>query len=312
MTEIPTTEPGRRVKLAGAQRDRRRGRVVIRALGIDGPPPFEQLRELRAEAPGRVLSAAVSVDARRGEALDPGWRLRFRNAARQELETIADRTEALIFARLVRWIEGRLDGLSTADLRRALFLVATERPRHLELYTLPRPVADHFRWSDCASLEPLEALEATYPPTGIVLLDGRLARFITTYLGDVLDEAVFWFDLDTSGWRRMEGRAPGALTASGATHTDRFDRRVRAAEAQWVRALGPVLKNTARHGGWRRAVLVTVPGFEVAEADLTRWAGIPVVRHERRGWSGRPASAIAEAILDDLASLDEQRPETGA
>jgi hypothetical protein len=270
------------------------------------------LRRLRAEAPSRVLSAAVGVDARRGEALDPGWRLRFRNAARRQLEAIADRTEARTFARLVRWIEGRLDGLSTADLRRALFLVATERPRHLELYTLSRPVADCTSWSDLPQLEPLEVLEATYPPTGIVLLDGRLARLITTYLGDVVDEAVFWFDLDTSHWRRMEGRAPGAITASGATHTDRFDRRVRAAEAQWVRALGPLVKSTARQGAWRRAVLVTVPGFEIEEADLSQWAGVPDVRHERRGWAARSTSAIAEAILDDLAAPDQDRPDIGA
>ncbi len=299
MSRTPAVRP---VKLTDPLRDRRRGRISVVALGIDGLPPFERLRELRAEPPGRVLSAAIGVDSRHGEARDPSWRLRFRTNAREHLEGLADRSEATILARLVRWIDGQLEQLTTADLRRGLFLVATDRPRLLDLFTLPRPAGDRFSWSERADLEPLERLAAAYPTTGIVLLDGRLARLVTTRLGDVVGESAFWFDLDTSDWRRMEGRAPGAIVASGATHTDRFARRIEAAEAQWFRELGPLVRQTARREGWQRMVLITVPGFDVADAELDRWAGVPVARHERRGWAGKPTAAIAEAILDELAA----------
>lgn len=300
MTREPT--PSRPVKLTAPLRDRRRrGRVTLRALGIEGPPPFDALREVRAEPPGRVLTVAIDVDARRGEALDPGWRLRFRETARRAIEACPERTEATILGRLVRWVDGQLGQLPTTDVRRGIFLVATDAPRRLELFTLPRPVADRFSWSAAAELEPLEELAAAYPPTGIVFMDGRLARLVTTRLGDVVAETAFWFDLDTSAWRRMEGRAPGALAASGATHTDRYARRVEVAEAHWVRHLGSLVREIARRDGWTRAILNTVQGFEVVE-DLDRWAGVPVVRHLRQGWAGKPIAALVEAILDELAA----------
>ena len=306
-TDVPFVAPERRaVKLAGSVRDRRhRGKVTFQELGAGGLPPFERLRALRAAPPERVLSAYLAVDARRGEGRGSGWRLRFRAAARDLVDHSTDRTEAQALIRLVRWVEQQLDSLSTADVRRGIALFATERPRHLELFTLPRPVHDRVVWADAADLGPLEQLTEDHPTTGIVLIDDRSARLITARLGQASDEQSFLFDLDSSDWRRMEGPAPGALRASGTTQTDRYARRVQASESRWLRGLGPTIQAMSRDARWARVVLVSPPGFQLDVGDLGQWAGVPVHRHMRRGWAGRSTASIAEELVDQLAAAPE-------
>ncbi|MEX1168989.1 MAG: VLRF1 family aeRF1-type release factor, partial [Chloroflexota bacterium] len=293
----------RPVKLAGSVRDRRhRGKVMFQELGTGGLPPFERLRHLRAKPPGGVLSAYLAVDTRRGEARDSGWRLRFRAAARDLVDHSTDRTEAQALVRLVHWVEQQLDSLTTADVRRGVALFATERPRHLELFTLSRPVDDRVVWADAADLGPLERVAEGYPTTGIVLIDDRSARLITTRLGEAVDEQSFLFDLDSSDWRRMEGPAPGVLRASGTTQADRYARRIQASESRWLRGLGPSIQAMSRDASWARVMLVSPPGFQLDVGDLGRWAGVPVRGHLRRGWAGRSASSIAEELVDELAA----------
>lgn len=292
----------RPVKLAGSVRDRRhRGKITFQEVGARGLPPFERLRVLPAASPKGVLSAYLAVDARRGEGRDSGWRLRFRAAARDLVDHATDRTEAQALVRLVSWVERQLDSLATADVRRGIALFATERPRHLELFTLSRPVDDRVVWADAADLGPLERLAEDYPTTGIVLIDDRSARLITVRLGEADDEQSFLFDLDSSDWRRMEGPAPGALRASGTTQADRYARRVQASESRWLRGLGPTIQAMSRDARWARVVLVSPPGFQLEVGDLGRWAGVPVHGHLHRGWAGRSAGNIAEELVDELA-----------
>ncbi len=279
-----------------------RGKIMFQELGARGLPPFDRLRVLSAAPHESVLSAYLAVDARRGEGRDSGWRLRFRAAARDLVDHTTDRTEAQALVRLVHWVERQLDSLATADVRRGIALYATERPRHLELFTLSRPVDDRVVWADAADLGPLEQLAEDHPTTGIVLIDDRSARLITVRLGEAGDEQSFLFDLDSSDWRRMEGPAPGTLRASGTTQADRYARRVQASESRWLRGLEPTIRAVSRDERWARVVLVSPPGFQLEVGDLGRWAGVPVHGHLRRGWKGPSTANTAEELVDELAA----------
>lgn len=289
------------MKLAGSFRDRRhRGQIEIHEPGRAGPLPLERLRTFRAELPGRVLTSYIARDSRRGEALDVGWRLRFKAAARDLVERCADPEEAAALVALVRWIEPRLTELLHGDQCRGLAMFATERPRRLVILRLPRPVADGVAWADAADLSQLEAMAGAYPTTGLAVVDGQAARLITTRLGVPVDERIFTFHPATEDWRRMEGRAPQALTASGTTQVDRFARRVTAHETRWLQGLIPLIIAAARAGDWTGAILVTPPDLKLATDDLEA-AGVSVRREIRGTFSHRSASEITDLVFGETA-----------
>jgi hypothetical protein len=289
------------MKLAGSFRDRRhRGQIEIHEPGRAGPLPLERLRTFRAELPGRVLTSYIARDSRRGEALDVGWRLRFKAAARDLVERCADSEEAAALVALVRWIEPRLTELLPGDQCRGLALFATERPRRLVILRLPRPVADGVAWADVADLSQLEAMAEAYPTTGLAVVDGQAARLITTRLGVPVDERIFSFHPATKDWRRMEGRAPQALAASGTTQVDRFAGRVTAHETRWLQGLIPLIIAAARAEEWTGAILVTPPDLKLADDDLEA-AGVAVRRKIRGTFSHRSASEITDLIFGEMA-----------
>jgi hypothetical protein len=262
--------------------------------------PLDRLRELRAEPPGRVLSAHIAVDSRHGEALDAGWRLRFKAAVRDLAEHCADRGEADALVALVRWIEPRLTELSPGDQRRGVALFATERPRRLAILTLPHPVADSIAWAPAADLTQLERMAEAHPTCGLVVVDGRVARLITTRLGVPTGEAVFSFHPATEKWRRMTGPAPQQLIASGTTQVDRFARRVTAQETRWLKGLITRIVAAARAEEWAKAIIVTPPDIQLATDELEA-AGVPVSREIRGTFSHRSAQEIASLVFDDVA-----------
>lgn len=289
------------MKVAGSYRDRRhRGQVELYEPGQAGPLPLERLREFRAEPPGRVLSAHIAVDSRRGEALDAGWRLRFKAAVRDLAARCADRGEADALVALVRWIEPRLTELPPGDQHRGVALFATERPRRLAMLILPHPVADSIAWADAADLTQLERMAEAHPTCGLVVVGGRVARLITTRLGVPTGETIFRFHPATEDWRRMTGPAPAQRIASGTTQVDRFARRVTAHETRWLKGLITRIIAAARAGDWASAIVVTPPDIQLATDELEA-AGVPVRREIRGTFSHRSAQEIASIVFDELA-----------
>lgn len=256
-----------------------------------------ELRAMRAEPPGQVLSAYVDADARQGASRNPGWWIGLKDALSSHLERMADRDEATAFARLGAWLLERLqEEMDPGSLRRGLALYATETPRRLEVLVLPLPMHTELFWTPQAWLEPLERLLAQHPTTGIAVLDGWHARFLTSWLGTPIEERVLERTDETEDWREMKGTAATDLLASGATHRDRYQARMREHDERWWRDLVPHAQRYARIAGWQALAVAVDPHLGLDPEGFASAARVPLAAHVAKDLMHEPSGRIAELV----------------
>lgn len=264
---------------------------------------FDDLRGLRAEPPGKVLSAYLDADARHGASRNPAWWISTKDALSDRLGRIDDHDEATAFARLGAWLLDRLaEEIDPGSLRRGLALYATETPRRLEVLVLPLPVEPQLYWEPQAWLAPLEALLAEHPTTGIAVLDGWRARFVTSWLGTPIAERVLERTEDTEDWREMKGPAATNLVAGGATQRDQYQARMREHDERWWRDLVPHVQQYARQDSWHALAVVVDPhlGLDPRRfADATR---LRLAAHLGTDLMHVPSGRVAELVARETDS----------
>jgi hypothetical protein len=272
--------------------------------GRDGVPiSLETVADLRAEAPGKVLSIYLDADARQGAASNPAWRIRLKDALNGVLDEERDREAATVLARLGRWLLERVEAeLDPTSLRRGLALIATETPRRLEAFVLPQPIDPVSAWADEPLVEPLMELQTRYPRMGIAILDRWHARLVTSWLGIPVDEKALERAEANEDWREMKGTAYQELISGGATHRDRYQRRMRERTERWWDDLVPQLQRQARANGWTALAVVADEHAGVDPAELARSVRLPLVAQLHDLGMYLPTGKIAEAVARETAA----------
>jgi hypothetical protein len=272
---------------------------------------LDALAGLRANAPGKVLSLYLDIDARQGAAATPGWRIRIKDELNRLLDEERERDSATALARLGRWLLERLEAdLDPGELRRSLALFGTETPRRLEVFVLPQPLDGPIgAWADEPLLAPLRDMEAAYPRMGIAVLDAWHARLLTSWLGTVIAERDLERLEDTADWREMKGTAYSSNVAGGATKRDAYQRRMREHDQRWWRDLVPHLQRQGRNQGWTSLAVVADEHMGIEASELADAARLRLVADLHRDMSRLPRERIADAVA---RTLDDHRDGSAA
>src|SRR5699024_3093714 len=103
------------------------------------------------------------------------------------------------------------------------------------------PVENEFHWEPRPITDQLEELIEIYPRCGVILLQKEHVSIFDTNLGELTDESHYEFDVDHEDWKQYKGLAYGDVISSGASHRDKFNRRMRENQARWFKNLVPTI-----------------------------------------------------------------------
>jgi hypothetical protein len=210
----------------------------------------QSLRRLAAP----VLSAYIDTNpaTRRNQGHPPGYLAWFRTSARR-LEGRVAAADRKTFRETVRSLERELENRPA----RARAVVAFVGPKAWHVLRLQVPVEDELNWGPPALKQLLWLLDE-HRPAGIVVLSRTEARFLRSWLGEIVEEDRQPIVLGKSAWRKkyLVGTSHGGVGKRRGVQRDRFASRV---EAQYVRfavSLASRLQRWAERHSLRPVLLV--------------------------------------------------------
>ncbi|WP_245628065.1 VLRF1 family aeRF1-type release factor [Shouchella shacheensis] len=196
----------------------------------------------------------ASTDQQKGE-----WKIRLKNGLKkleEYLQASDNDTELKAFQKLKKQAEAQITDLQPAMPKAVVFIGSATG--EVQLTKLQVPVENEFRWERQPVVDQLETLQATYPRSGILLIQKTDVIAVETSLGEVEEERTYSWDIETEDWKEYVGSG-SSENVGAALHRDQFDDRFDANQQRWFKQLAAKIDKRAKDRGWNSVHLVGSP-----------------------------------------------------
>lgn len=219
----------------------------------------------------------AQVDQKKGE-----WKIRLKNGLKKLEEYLDSSSEEEIkaYKQISKIAEEQILNVQTTLPRSLMFIGSCEGDWILK--RLQVDVESDFRWETQPVLDQLEEKMKSFPKTGILLIQKQDVVAIETSLGEVENEIVYSWDVESEDWKMYQGSASSERVGA-AIHKDQFDQRFDANQQRWYKDLAQKVQKKAKRNGWNGIYLVgspdstsefekqlTVDNVEVIKKNLTK------------------------------------------
>jgi hypothetical protein len=185
------------------------------------------------------------------------------------------------------------------ELKKGLVLVACPSEDFWFMEMVQVPVPNAFYWTDQPQLDELDNLLDQYGSMGIVMIGGEDVTLLDTFLGGVIDEWYFKWDIELEDWRQFQDLSSGNREASGANHKDQYDKRYVENQQRWLRNLYPNLDQIAKKLKWQKLVLT---GEENLTLDATQELNFNNKQIVTKNLNGRAPHQVMQEIYAQIES----------
>lgn len=210
-----------------------------------------------------VDKCVLSVYLNTGPNQEGDWTIHLKNGLKrigEYLEASGDETQLKNYKKMRKKVDDEI-GKTRNDLARSLIIFASDENDLFETYYLQHDVETSFHWETTPVLNQLEALQAQFPSTGVILTHLDQVTVHDTSLGHIDETFEFEFDPESEEWVRFEGTASADRTASSSSQVDKFDRRLAENLGRFYRDLAQTVEQMKKAHGWEDLVVI-------GEADL--------------------------------------------
>lgn len=248
----------------------------------------DQIRKEIEQLEGPVLTFYLNTNP-----LSEEWKIRLKNGLKRivEYHKASNPEEAKLISDISEKVQVKVRDIAR-NLATSLVCFATKD--NILLYTFRFPVENHFTWNKNPDTEQLEILFEKYVRTGVILLQSNGVTLITATLGELEDEVHYEIDFDTESWKQYKGLAYGSIISSGATHMEKFERRMRENRQRWYRSIVSTIRNYKKEKGWNSIYLI---GPSELTGTLKELLNENVTAEINRNYANRTTREVLEGTI---------------
>ncbi len=237
------------------------------------PDALKPLVELALPTRG-VLSAYLDISPE--EVAGNKVRLKFRDMAREWLNTIEDKQERRAFEQEIGRVENYL-AYELSEPGRTLVIFSSQAANLWQTYHVPARIRTRVVWDERPYLRPLLTVMDEYERYGVVLTSREEARFFLFYMGEIAEYSFALHDY-----------VPGRHKQGGWSQA-RFQRHVDDHALHHFRTVADVAVRLAERDNWQRIVLMGT------EENVAR-----VREYLPKAWQERVAGEVPASIADNI------------
>lgn len=258
-----------------------------------------ELKNVKQEKPNKILSMYLNTDPSDPEQQAGEWKIHLKNGLNNfenYLEESGDKEELKNFRQVKAKVEEFVHA-NEQDFRKGIVLFATADESVWFAERLQMSVATEFYWEETLILNQLEELQATFPKSGVILVQQSNVKIIEAELGEVLETKHYELDLDIDDWRQFAGphEADASMGKGGkSVQKDNFNSRFRANQQRWYKSLAPTLDKLAKDHEWSRIYLV---GEKEEARDIENYMNKEVNKVEGKNLLDHEETKVIEQIV---------------
>jgi hypothetical protein len=269
---------------------------------------LKKLYEHQFQPSSKVLTIYLNTEPDRGK--KPEWQIRLKNGLKklkEYTEAEGNSSVAKDFNDLQKKVKNEIED-NRNELKRGLVLVACPSEDFWFMEMVQAPVPNAFYWTDQPQLEELDGLLDQYGSMGILMIGSEDVTVLDTFLGGVIDEWYFKWDIELEDWRQFQGLASGNREASGANHKEQYDKRYVENQQRWLRNLYPKLDQMAKKHKWKKVVLT---GEENLTLDAKQELNINNLQVVTKNLNGRAPHHVMQEIYEQIDESNNKNRQVG-
>ncbi|MFC5713235.1 VLRF1 family aeRF1-type release factor [Thalassorhabdus alkalitolerans] len=205
-----------------------------------------------------VLSVYLNTDFGEGTQHNGEWKIRLKNGMKrlqEYVEKSGSDEELKAFKNISKKVHEHILSQQT-DMQKGIVVFASADGGFWEETKVQVSLESEFHWEKSPVVEPLEKLESTYPPAGLLLIQQRDVILIDSAMGEIRDEVKYSWEFETEDWREYKGNASSDRLASGSTQVDEFQHRFEENRLRWYKQLGPIIDKQVKNRNLKGVYLI--------------------------------------------------------
>ncbi|SFF02136.1 VLRF1 family aeRF1-type release factor [Alteribacillus iranensis] len=245
-----------------------------------------------------ILTIYLNTDFGDGDQHSGEWKIRLKNGLKKieeyvEQDGTKDERKAL---KNLAEVANRSIYDQQSNMKKSFVFMASADESFHEEKILQVPVETSFHWEKQPVIDQLEQLHTKFPAAGMLLVQKNEVVLLDTALGEVREEKVFHWDVDSEDWRRYEGNADMNVTASGSTQVDEVQRRFDENRQRWYKKLAPQLDKEIKNRSLEGIYLI---GDKEYTQDIEQHLGAKILGHIPKNLISKQAHEILNEVYKE-------------
>ncbi|MTW84733.1 hypothetical protein F3157_03545 [Virgibacillus dakarensis] len=260
---------------------------------------IRKLENVRKDSTNKVFTMYLNTDPSDPEQQGGEWKIHLKNGLRNFEQYLAedDDKEELKYFQLVQQKVEKYVRVNEQNFRKGIILFATADETVWFAIRVQLRLKTEFFWENAPVIEQFKQLYASFPKSGVILVQQDQVKVVEAEIGDILDTAYYELDIETDHWRQFTGphKADASMgKGSKSLKQDEFQDRYEANKQRWYKSIAPKLDKRAKDKGWEEIYII---GESDASQEIRAQMNKPVDKVIQKNMLEHEESKVLEEVF---------------